>query len=155
MMPIVSLSYQLFLMMILFAIDRISKYWAITQCIERVDITQFMACESVSNRGISWGLLHEPTGPNFVIITAIISLVTCAIGWVAYRRWQQRKPIIGELLIITGSFSNIIDRFHYDGVIDFIELFYGGWMFPVFNCADVWIVVGVGILLLCSAYDDK
>ena len=154
MIRFLGLTLQLFFMTILFAIDRISKYWAITCCIDRVDITSFIACESVSNRGISWGLLHEPTGPYFGAITTVIIIVTLLIACVAYNRWQRGAHIIGELLIITGSVSNIIDRFWYDGVIDFIEVFWGGWMFPVFNCADVWIVIGVALLLFSSQYDE-
>ena len=42
-------------------------------------------------------------------------------------------------LIIIGAISNLLDRFYYGGVIDFISLPY----FTVFNISDVYISVGV------------
>jgi len=45
----------------------------------------------------------------------------------------------GILLIISGAFSNILDRLYFGCVIDFIQLPY--W--PAFNLADAFIVIGV------------
>jgi signal peptidase II len=48
--------------------------------------------------------------------------------------------------IAGGAIGNIIDRFHYGYVVDFIDLHW--W--PVFNVADSCITVGVGLLILSS-----
>jgi len=50
-------------------------------------------------------------------------------------------PII---LIFTGGISNIIDRIFFGCVIDFIDLNF--W--PVFNLADVFVVMGAIIILI-------
>jgi len=45
-------------------------------------------------------------------------------------------------LVILGAGSNLLDRFKYGAVIDFIDF----KIWPVFNLADVMIVVGLGLL---------
>lgn len=48
------------------------------------------------------------------------------------------------LLVLAGSFSNIIDRLRLGCVTDFIDLKF--W--PVFNLADIFIVLGTVFLLV-------
>jgi signal peptidase II len=47
---------------------------------------------------------------------------------------------------VGGAIGNIIDRFHYGFVVDFIDL---RW-WPVFNAADSCITIGVALLVLSS-----
>jgi signal peptidase II len=53
--------------------------------------------------------------------------------------------------IVGGAFGNIIDRFHYSFVVDFIDL---RW-WPVFNVADSCITIGVGLLVLSTILRDR
>jgi len=53
------------------------------------------------------------------------------------------------LLILAGAVSNIIDRLYFGCIIDFIDL----KIWPVFNLADVFITLGV-ILLIFSFYKE-
>ena len=55
--------------------------------------------------------------------------------------------------MLAGACSNIIDRFVYCGVIDFIVITIGGWTCPVFNIADVSIIVGVTFMLWINYRD--
>jgi signal peptidase II len=48
------------------------------------------------------------------------------------------------MLILSGAVSNIIDRLYFGCVIDFIDL----KIWPVFNLADSFIVLGVILILL-------
>lgn len=66
----------------------------------------------------------------------------------------SKNKLVGLIAIIAGSLSNIVDRFIYGGVIDFIELSYNQWIWPVFNVADVAIVCGIGLILYdCYAHE--
>jgi hypothetical protein len=56
----------------------------------------------------------------------------------------------GILLILSGGISNIIDRIYFGCVIDFIDLKF--W--PVFNLADVFIVIGA-IFLILNSFSKK
>jgi len=51
---------------------------------------------------------------------------------------------ISLLLIFSGAFSNVIDRFFYGCVIDFIDL----KIWPIFNLADIFITLGLGMAFL-------
>jgi signal peptidase II len=48
------------------------------------------------------------------------------------------------VLFLSGGISNIIDRFFFGGVIDYIKI----WQFPIFNLADAAICFGVILLLI-------
>ena len=56
--------------------------------------------------------------------------------------------VLGEVMVIAGSSSNIIDRMVRGGVVDFIEFSYKNWAWPTFNIADAAIVVGVFFMLM-------
>ena len=54
--------------------------------------------------------------------------------------------------LVVGAFSNFIDRFYYQGVVDFISVPF----FTVFNLADVYISLAViWILYLEVIYKKK
>ena len=119
------LLYGLLFVTVIF-VDRITKMWALVNVAGEYHINQCVAIVSIT----------------FLLISF------------AYHRWCDARLIVGELLIIAGSASNIIDRFFYRGVIDFILLSCKGWSFPVFNLADVAIVLGV-ILMFIGVYHDS
>lgn len=57
----------------------------------------------------------------------------------------------GILLILSGAISNIVDRFYFGCVIDFIDLKF--W--PVFNLADIYITIGSIVLLFSISKKKK
>ena len=61
---------------------------------------------------------------------------------------------IGYGLILGGAIGNFIDRIVYGYVIDFIDIDIFGWNYPIFNLADMFIVVGV-ILVMIDAWRCK
>lgn len=128
-------AWYLLLMSIIICIDRLSKYWAY-QC--GIDV--------VLNRGISWGIGNSAALAPFVGITIALLLIIAVLMWYAYQR-RLNYLIVGECMVIAGAISNVIDRFVYGGVVDFIAVHCAGWEFPVFNIADAAIVIGVLIML--------
>lgn len=131
-----------------FIIDRLSKLYALFACYDQpYAINRFLSCEVTFNRGISWGVFHSESNTIFMTVLFINSCITALLAWYAYHRYTHNNSILGESLIIVGSFCNILDRLYYQGVVDFILFSYNQWSFPVFNVADVAIVVGVGIIL--------
>ena len=54
----------------------------------------------------------------------------------------------GFCLIIGGSFGNIFDRFYYSSVIDFIDFHIGNFHWFIFNVADIFITIGVLVLIM-------
>ena len=102
----------------------------------------------VKNKGISWGMFYAQTPWLFYIITVCVALVIIILGVYTYKRWLAHKSILGEIFVLTGALSNLLDRIMHGGVIDFIQLSYNDWYFPVFNIADIAICFGVCIMLV-------
>jgi signal peptidase II len=53
-------------------------------------------------------------------------------------------------LILAGAVGNLIDRIWLGQVIDFIQLYYDRWYWPVFNIADIAIPIGAALLVVDS-----
>ena len=128
--------------------DRLSKHIALSRWIDPVKISDILSFETILNRGFSWSMFHSDSQSVFAIVTAVVVMITALVAWHAYTQIQLGKNIWGELLIISGSISNIIDRIWFGGVVDFIAFSYQDWVFPVFNIADMAVVTGVFILLI-------
>lgn len=129
-----------------FTVDRITKLFALNHWREEYVINAFMSLQTTLNKGISWGILNLPHRFLFILITSGIIVFTVFLMLIAFRRYRERRSIIGEVLVITGSLSNIVDRFLYGGVVDFIDIHVGQWIWPSFNIADACIVAGVFIM---------
>lgn len=129
-------------------LDRLTKWWALNtaQC----ELFPCVSVDIVINRGIAWGFFHQ--APHFVfwLLVFINSLIILGVAWHAIYCWLHNRIILGHILILAGAIANMIDRFMYRGVIDFILLSYKNYSFPVFNVADIAIVVGVGVLFLTN-----
>ena len=57
-----------------------------------------------------------------------------------------RVTQVGFALVFSGALGNIVDRIARGYVVDFIHV--RGW--PVFNVADIAVVVGMGLIALAS-----
>lgn len=130
-----------------FLIDRITKYGVLSLCSHACRVSRYLSFEIFYNRGISWGLLHGNNNGAFVLMTIVIALLTLMFAWYAMTRFYDGRLIIGEVMILAGSISNIIDRIVYRGVLDFVDISYNGCHWPLFNGADVSIVFGVIVMI--------
>ena len=139
---------------IIFLLDRLAKYYVLRACPQRFVINQFISIQPLFNRGISWGIFNTTTNWVFVIISCLIAVITVILAFYTYARWQQGFWIGGECLVLAGSLSNIVDRIIYHGVLDFILLSFNTWSWPVFNIADMAIVIGVGIMII-QGYKER
>lgn len=130
-------------------LDRITKQYALMYLAPwapEYSVTPWLSLELTYNRGISWGMMQSENPWSFWLVTGLIIVITGVVIAHARVRIQEGKWVLGHALIVGGSISNCIDRFYYHGVIDFIHLQYGDWSWPIFNIADVAIVIGAGVL---------
>lgn len=134
-----------------FIIDRITKYYALHNFATSYRVNDFISFDLAFNRGISWSMFHSSNETVFFAVSGVIAVILCALIWHTVTSYRAGAPIIGEVLVLAGAVSNLIDRFMYQGVVDFISLSYGCFSWPIFNIADVCIVVGVGIMLIMNA----
>ena len=128
--------------------DRATKYLVLTVCRDSCSLTPFLTIEPSINRGISWGIFSSVPGAYLWLVSLLVISITIGLAAYAVQRLQAGKPIWAELLVLSGSISNIFDRFVYGGVIDFIVLSHKQFAWPVFNVADICIVVGIFLMVL-------
>ncbi|WP_396127698.1 signal peptidase II [Dethiobacter alkaliphilus] len=94
----------------------------------------------VGNYGAAFGILPHRTG-LFVIIT--VAVVLLIIGFLRKLPAEYRLMRVALALQLAGAIGNLIDRLRFGFVIDFLDF----RVWPVFNVADIAIVVGIGLLL--------
>lgn len=112
-------------------------------------IDTFFYITSHRNRGAAFGILQ-----NKWVFFISITLVVVAV--LMYYIWKLRAEngwfVLSLSLILGGAIGNLIDRVQHGEVIDFLDLRFGTYNFPVFNVADSVIVIGVSILILLSIF---
>ena len=55
-------------------------------------------------------------------------------------------------MILGGSFGNLYDRIYYSAVPDFIDINYNGYHWFVFNVADIFIALGIFLLIFFELF---
>lgn len=146
-MNINTFNFYAFLSIVLLSIDRLTKHF-VMYTMPHYQIHPLLSVDLVFNRGISFGFFHSDNGVVFTGINILIGCVIILLAAHTYSRVVNNKIIIGEVFIFTGAVSNIVDRFIYGGVVDFIALSYRDWHFAVFNIADGFIFFGVMLMLI-------
>ncbi|MHC4954622.1 MAG: signal peptidase II [Planctomycetota bacterium] len=70
------------------------------------------------------------------------------------RRWESAA----KALILGGAIGNLYDRWRWNAVRDWIDVYFGdiaGWHWPTFNVADMALVGGIGVLLVLSFVQER
>jgi len=149
--------YSLSLILFLFLVDRISKYLILnifkTSDEPNIIITSFLKFELIWNNGIAFGLLRFEESLYYNSLTAIIVVITIILFFLMIKSANVEK--FGFCLIIGGSFGNIFDRLSYSSVIDFIDFNLGNFHWFIFNVADIFITLGIVILLIREFLNKK
>jgi len=113
-------------------------------------IPGIVSARPVSNTGMAFSLLSG-NGGLLTIIT--ILLVSGLAAWLITRPQDQTKLMrVGLWMVAGGGLGNLYDRLLYGHVIDFIELNFID--FAIFNVADIFICVGVGLTALGMILDE-
>lgn len=138
----------------LIGIDQLTKVWAVHALGSGMDIKLWEGVfhfHYISNYGAAWGIL---SGRKFFLI-GLTSLII--IGMIWYMRklphtiWGQWSRV-AFVLIISGAIGNLIDRLFLGYVRDF--LYFILINFPIFNVADILVVVGVGLLMIVMFFGE-
>lgn len=103
------------------------------------------------NDGVSFGLLGGT--PYWILIILTISICF----WLIFLLLCAKKvaECISYGAIIGGAVGNIADRMRNGAVTDFLDFYVGSSHWPAFNLADVFIVSGVGLLILSTWNNDR
>ena len=59
------------------------------------------------------------------------------------------------MMVFGGSLGNIFDRLYYSSVPDFIDIHFGDFHWFIFNVADIFITLGVLLLIYLELIPKK
>tara|TARA_B100001245_G_scaffold203618_1_gene164447 strand:- start:447 stop:902 length:456 start_codon:yes stop_codon:yes gene_type:complete len=108
-------------------------------------VTSFLDIAHIHNFGISFGFLSGTFSPWIFILVGII--VTGVILYMLMKSTNHMEKW-GLTAIIAGALSNIADRTLNGYVIDFIYFHYKDFFWPAFNFADIYISLGICVIVL-------
>ncbi|MCH9698505.1 MAG: signal peptidase II [Gammaproteobacteria bacterium] len=132
-------------------LDQFSKWLirAMLDLYEAIPVFPGLQINYVQNLGAAFSFLSSAGGWQRWFFIALSLLASIAIVIWIYRLPTQRKlEALGLSLVLGGAVGNLVDRVWLGYVVDFIDVYYQSWHWPVFNIADSAITVGVMILIV-------
>ena len=147
----------LILILIIFILDRFSKYYILniaeTEGSVNVFVNSYLNLYLVWNTGIGFGLLSFDQSLFYNLITSLIVLINLAIVYMIIKTNDIRSYFL--VLVLGGSLGNLFDRLYYSAVPDFIDLNYGEFHWFIFNVADIFITLGVIFMIYFEILDGN
>ena len=138
----------------IFLLDRFSKFYVIkfAESLDQLNIkvTSFLNIILVWNSGIGFGLFQFDKMIAYNAITLLIIIINFMIIYLLFNSDNKHKFFFS--MILGGSFGNLYDRFYYSAVPDFIDLNYNGYHWFVFNVADIFISIGIFLLIFVELF---
>ena len=106
----------------------------------------------VKNSGGAFGIL----GGQIAVLLAGSAVAIVFVLWILLAGLPTLLTVVGCGLVLGGAAGNLLDRIAEGWVTDFLDLqFWPLQRWPVFNVADVAIVLGVVALLLAALRPEK
>ncbi len=144
-----------FLILFLFFLDRIVKYKIlnISENDSRIYINDFINIDLVWNTGIGFGLLSSNSNIIYNSISFIIALVIFFLIYLILKSKMVDKILFS--IVLGGALGNFYDRLIFFAVPDFIDLHYQNFHWFTFNIADIFITVGILMIIIKDLFFKK
>ena len=113
-----------------------------------VEITSFLDIVYIKNYGVSFGLFSGSISYLYLVFIGIIIVLFIFYLMINSNRNLEKSAYF---IISVGATGNIIDRAINSYVVDYISLHYKYFYWPAFNLADIYITIGI-IMLLSSIF---
>ena len=146
-------SFQLAVAAVIVVADQLTKL-LIRREFELYDTTSVIpnlfSLTRIHNTGAAFGLLDGVDLPfktgllAIVSVAALVGLVMFAVSLPEIHRLAR----VGVALVVGGAAGNLIDRVWLGYVVDFVDVYWGGWHFWAFNVADSAISIGMALIIL-------
>ncbi|WP_207645971.1 signal peptidase II [Tepidibacter thalassicus] len=130
------------LILFLIGLDQITKYFVLkylSQVGSIVIVKNIFNLTYVENRGAAFGILQNQ---KWFFITISLGVTVFILYYLFSNKNLGVCTRISLILILSGAIGNLIDRIRLNFVVDFLDFI----VWPVFNVADICVVIG-GILL--------
>ena len=143
----------LFIVVSLVSLDQYTKsiilnYFELYQ--SKTIIDGFFSLTYVQNFGAGFSIMQNAR-TTFLIITPI-----CLVGFTyLFIKSNDKLSKTALLLMISGTIGNFIDRIVRIYVVDFLDFIIFGWDFPIFNVADIFLMIGVCLYIIALIKEEK
>lgn len=129
---------------ILIAIDQLTKWLAVTSLkpVGSISIIgDFFSLTYIENRGAAFGMLK---GGKWFFLAITLFVVIIAVFYLVKNKPTKDKLWLTSaiVMIVSGAVGNAIDRLFRGYVVDFLDFLIFNYDFPVFNFADILVVLG-------------
>jgi signal peptidase II len=111
-------------------------------------IPDFFQIVHVRNTGAAFGLGANASSKLVPILLNVGAIaVFCVVVVYAFRTAVTDRLLqTGLHLILGGAIGNLVDRFRFGYVVDFLDVYIGTHHWPAFNVADSAICIGIALL---------
>ena len=137
------------IILLIFSIDRISKIYLLNLQESGIEIDfyifSYLNFYLVWNTGIGFGLASMESNIYYHLLTLLIILINFLLIYFLLKEKGRSAYLFA--IVIGGSLGNLFDRIYYYAVPDFIDIHIGNFHWFVFNIADIFITVGIVLLI--------
>jgi len=137
------------LVLLIIVFDQITKVLVTShfQLGEGRMVTSFFDLVFVFNKGAAFSFLANEAGWQRWFFTGLAFAISAWLSVLLRQHAGEKLIPFAVSLIIGGALGNVIDRFAYGAVVDFLSFHVAGYYWPAFNVADSGICVGVTLML--------
>jgi len=135
-------------------LDMWTKRWATAHLAYRQPVEvvgEFVRLTYTRNSGIAFGL---GAGKRFPYYVFSIAAAVVILYLFARQRVHHLPRQVALALILGGALGNLVDRLKTGEVVDFIEIGWDRWHWPVFNVADSAVTIGVVLFALVWSHKE-
>ena len=118
-----------------------------------VEVVPYLALYRTWNEGVAFSFLSGMSG--WAIITMRLAIVAFILWWWRTSDHPSALSHLGFCMVLAGAAGNIVDRFIYGHVVDYVLFHTQTWSFAVFNLADSLITVGAVVIGFCEIFLNR
>ena len=135
--------------LIVLALDYLIKFLLANK--NFVVIKNFLSLNYTKNYGAAWSILNNQRW--LLVIVSLVFLI-CLFKY-SFKFKDNLRNKIAFGLVYGGLIGNLLDRIIFGYVRDFISLQFGSYYYPIFNIADIAIVIGIILILIAIIKEDN
>ena len=132
--------------------DQVIKYFVKKTLLNVTIIPHFFFLTYTENEGAAWSILEG--NRIFLILIGVFSLIIIYEYFLKGKK-QTSFETLSYALLIGGIIGNLIDRVVRGYVIDYLNFHIFSYHYPIFNFADICIVLGVCFLIFQILRGEK
>ena len=148
---------NLIIILSIFTLDRLTKLYVIY--LDKINngseilVSKFLNIYLIWNEGIAFGLLSFEKDNLYNILTALIIIIILVLLVLITRSTGLKKYSL--TMITGGALGNVFDRIYSKAVPDFIDFHVGNFHWFIFNIADIFITIGVILMIFLELIDNN